>query len=70
MIVSKTKSSSQTLHTIENVYFHQLHLKGKQYYGYKAVVVMPLKIINTFVKTIGYYVEIMGNVTDEAVKNI
>lgn len=51
---SKTKPSSQALHPIEDAYFHQSHLKGKQDYGYQAVAVMlscwytSEKIINTF----------------------
>ena len=39
-IASKTKPSSQALHPIEDAYFHQFHLKGKQNYGYQAVAVM------------------------------
>ena len=39
-IASKTKPSSQALHPIEDVYFHQSHLKGKQDYGHQAVAVM------------------------------
>ena len=39
-IVSKTKPSSQALHPIEDAYFHQSHLKGKQNYGHQAVAVM------------------------------
>ena len=39
-ISSKTKSSSQALHSIEDAYFHQSHLKGKQDYGHHAVSVM------------------------------
>lgn len=39
-ISSKTKPSSQALHPIEDVYFHQSHLKGKQDYGHQAVAVM------------------------------
>ena len=39
-IASKTKPSSQALHPIENAYFHQSHLKGKQDYGHQAVAVM------------------------------
>ena len=31
---SKTKPSSQALHPIEDAYFHQSHLKGKQDYGH------------------------------------
>ena len=51
---SKTKPSSQALHPIEDAYFHQSHLKGKQDYGHQAVAVMlscwytSEKIINTF----------------------
>ena len=30
----------RTLHPIEDVYFHQSHLKGKQDYGHQAVAVM------------------------------
>ena len=51
---SKTKPSSQALHPIEDAYFHQSHLKGKQDYGHQAVAVMLScwytfeKIINTF----------------------
>ena len=40
MIASKTKPSSQTLHPIEDAYFHQFHLKEKQDYGHQAVAVM------------------------------
>ena len=53
-IASKTKPSSQALHPIEDAYFHQSHLKGKQDYGHQAVAVMlscwytSEKIINTF----------------------
>ena len=39
-IVSKTKPSSRVLHPIEDAYFHQSHLKGKQDYGHQAVSVM------------------------------
>lgn len=39
-ISSKTKSSSRALHPIEDAYFHQSHLKGKQDYGHQAVAVM------------------------------
>ena len=39
-IDSKTKPSSQALHPIEDAYFHQSHLKGKQDYGHQTVVVM------------------------------
>lgn len=39
-ISSKTKPSSQALHPIEDAYFHQSHLKGKQDYGHQAVAVM------------------------------
>lgn len=39
-ISSKTKPSSRTLHPIEDAYFHQSHLKGKQDYGHQAVAVM------------------------------
>ena len=39
-IVSKTKPSSRALHPIEDAYFHQSHLKGKQDYGHQAVAVM------------------------------
>ena len=39
-IASKTKPSSQALHPIEDAYFHQPHLKGKQDYGHQAVAVM------------------------------
>ena len=39
-IASKTKPSSQALHPIEDAYFHQSHLKGKQDYGHQAVSVM------------------------------
>ena len=39
-IASKTKLSSQALHPIEDAYFHQSHLKGKQDYGHQAVAVM------------------------------
>lgn len=37
---SKTKPSSRALHLIEDAYFHQSHLKGKQDYGHQAVAVM------------------------------
>ncbi len=39
-ISSKTKPSSRALHPIEDTYFHQFHLKGKQDYGHQAVSVM------------------------------
>ena len=39
-ISSKTKQSSWALHPIEDAYFHQSHLKGKQDYGRQAVAVM------------------------------
>ena len=39
-ISSKTKPSSQALHPIEDAYFHQSHLKGKQDYGHQAVAIM------------------------------
>jgi len=39
-IASKTKPSSHALHPIEDAYFHQSHLKGKQDYGHQAVSVM------------------------------
>lgn len=39
-ISSKTKPSSRALHPIEDAYFHQSHLKGKQDYGRQAVAVM------------------------------
>lgn len=39
-ISSKTKPSSRALHPIEDAYFHQSHLKGKQDYGQQAVAVM------------------------------
>ena len=39
-ISSKTKPSSRALHPIEDAYFHQSHLKGKQDYGHQAVAVM------------------------------
>ena len=39
-ISSKTKPSSQALHPIEDAYFHQSHLKGKQDYGHQAVAVL------------------------------
>ena len=39
-ISSKTKPSSQAVHPIEDAYFHQSHLKGKQDYGHQAVAVM------------------------------
>ena len=38
-IASKTKPSSRALHPIEDAYFHQSHLKGKQDYGHQAVAV-------------------------------
>lgn len=39
-IASKTKPSSRALHPIEDAYFHQSHLKGKQDYGHQAAAVM------------------------------
>ena len=36
----KTKPSSRALHPIEDAYFHQSRLKGKQDYGHQAVAVM------------------------------
>lgn len=39
-ISSKTTPSSQALHPIEDTYFHQSHLKGKQDYGHQAVAIM------------------------------
>ena len=39
-IASKTKPSSRALHPIEDAYFHQSHLKGKQDFGHQAVAVM------------------------------
>ena len=39
-ISSHTKSSSKALHPIEDAYFHQSQLKGKQDYGHRAVAVM------------------------------
>ena len=39
-ISSRTKPSSRVLHPIEDVYFHQFHLKGKQDYGHQAVAVL------------------------------
>lgn len=39
-ISSKTKPSSRALHPIEDAYFHQFHLKGKQDHGHQAVAVM------------------------------
>ena len=39
-IASKTKPSSRALHPIEDAYFYQSHLKGKQDYGHQAVAVM------------------------------
>ena len=39
-ISSKTKPSSRALPPIEDAYFHQSHLKGKQDYGHQAVAVM------------------------------
>ena len=39
-IASKTKPSSRALHPMEDAYFHQSHLKGKQDYGHQAVSVM------------------------------
>ena len=39
-ISSKTKPSSRALHPIEDAYFHQSHLKGRQDYGHQAVAVM------------------------------
>ena len=39
-ISSKTKLSSWALHPIEDAYFHQSHLKGKQDYEHQAVAVI------------------------------
>ena len=39
-IASKTKPSSKANHPIEDAYFHQSHLKGRQDYGHQAVGVM------------------------------
>lgn len=39
-ISSHTKPSSQAMHPIQDAYFHQSHLKGKQDYGHQAVGVM------------------------------
>ena len=39
-VSSKTKPLSRALHLIEDAYFHQSHLKGKQDYGHQAVAVM------------------------------
>lgn len=39
-IASKAKPSSWALNPIEDAYFHQSHLKGKQDYGHQAVAVM------------------------------
>ncbi len=39
-ISSKTKPSSRALHLIEDAYFHQSHLKGRQDYGHQSVSVM------------------------------
>jgi len=39
-ISSKTKPLSRVLHPIEDAYFHQSHLKGRQDYGHQAVAVM------------------------------
>ncbi len=39
-ISSKTKPSSRALHPIEDAYFHQSHLKGRQDCGHQAVAVM------------------------------
>lgn len=39
-VSSKTKPSSRTLHPIEDAYFHQSRLKGRQDYGHQAVSVM------------------------------
>lgn len=39
-ISSKTKPSSRALHPIEDAYYHQSHLKGRQDYGHQAVSVM------------------------------
>jgi len=39
-ISSKTKPSSRALHPIEDAYFHQSHLKGRQDYGHQAVSIM------------------------------
>ena len=39
-ISSHTKPSSKALRPIEDAYFHQSHLKGKQDYGHQAVAVM------------------------------
>lgn len=39
-IASKAKPSSRALHPIEDVYFHQSHLKGEQDYGHRVVAVI------------------------------
>lgn len=39
-ISSRTKPSSRALRPIEDAYFHQSHLKGRQDYGHQAVSVM------------------------------
>ena len=39
-IASNTKPSSQALYPIEDAYFHQSHLKGKQDYGHQAVAIL------------------------------
>ncbi len=36
-IASKTKPSLQAMRPMEAAYFHQSHLKKKQYYGHQAV---------------------------------
>ena len=37
---SKTKPSSRALHPMEDAYFHQSHLKGKQDYGHRATAIL------------------------------
>lgn len=39
-IASKTKPSPRALYPIEDTYFHQSHLKGKQDYGHHAVAII------------------------------
>ncbi|MBR6771406.1 MAG: hypothetical protein IKM28_09305 [Lachnospiraceae bacterium] len=39
-ITSQTKPSSQNLHSIEDAYFHQSYLKGKQDDGHQAVAAL------------------------------
>lgn len=61
-IVSKTNPSSQALHLIEDAYFHQSHLKGKQDYGHQAVsVILSCNIIILYNKSISK-IDIVQNI--------